>query len=164
MFEKMMQKESLLCNGARVPLLKAVTCFDRLECLFHDGPPEGDGSQVVDWLRDGCLGKPLTAEQKDRLKRELFINEQGEIDPVVKQIVLSSVRGRDCFLYIDSPFVEGFDHEFAKLLSAQDFMRMHFDSKDAAEKFLQDAISKPNAEVEKMLELITTSLSKTPEH
>ena len=124
----------LLASGATVPLREAVVHYTALVTFAGCNDGEWD---VLHLLRQACLGQPLDPGQRLALAREGLLDGAGKIEPVLREVVLASVRGQGRVLYIDCPFVTHLDRAVAEFEGARDVIRTHLDDPQVAREYLQ---------------------------
>lgn len=119
-----------LANGDAVPLWNARHWFEKLESYQKVQDAEWD---VVYHLRELCLGRTLEEEQIRSLAHEGFLSAEGAVDPVLRSVVLSSVRGEGRLLRLDPPYTDEVDRRIADYLSAQNILPSHLSNEEMEE-------------------------------
>jgi hypothetical protein len=125
MSESSSQRVATLANGEQVPLEEAAHYYGLIRGLLQEPYGEWD---VVYYLRQACLGEDLEEEHLRVLRSHQMLTSLDDVEPVLRAVVLASVRGEGRTLYLDSPFVTPHDRLVAGLLDAvNDLEREEFD-------------------------------------
>src|SRR5438874_1755212 len=107
-------REVLLASGARAPLLEVVSALMLIDS-FLAGSPQERG--LVAALRKGCLtDRPLPEPIARPLIEAGAVRDDRTVDPVVRQVVLTSVRGEGDGLTVVSPYTDPLDRAVSDLL------------------------------------------------
>lgn len=122
----------VLANGTRVPLQVAASNLKLLAEHLAVLDSEWD---VVYHLREVCLGRPLEPEQTRALVRERVLAPDGTVDPAMRAVVLSAVRGEGRVLHLESPFTDATDRALAEFLMSRDHILCYLDEADAKAVF-----------------------------
>jgi len=133
MSEDLTDRKVILANGDSVPLRAASLNYGRLQAAIEIADGEWEPLHL---LRRVCLGEDLDREQRVDLVRQRLLTEDGSVDPCMKSVVLSSVRGQDHQLFLDCPFTSAFDRALSEYLNSRDYVRAHAPDKQSAEAFL----------------------------
>ena len=119
---------AILANGDRVPLERAAFFLSLLDAYLHGHEAEWD---PVVLLRELSLGRDILPEQARSLEGEGLLEPDGTLDPVLRSVVLSAVRGEGVALRLDPPFTDPLDRTLAELLAAQEYIRSHLPPAEA---------------------------------
>lgn len=103
--------------------------YSILATYLHDSDQEWD---LIPLLRRLCLREEIDPVQLRALVRERLLRADGSVEPVLKDVVLSSVRGEDNLLRMESPFVNALDRVMGEYLLARGYLRCHLERDDAA--------------------------------
>jgi hypothetical protein len=128
-----------LANGERVPLAAAASKLARVTEYLAVPDSEWD---VVFYLREVCLGREIEPEQERALVRERLLEPDGRLDPVMRAVVLSAVRGVGRTLHIDSPFTDQVDRDIAEYLLARDGIRSALGTDEARAVLAYDPVQR----------------------
>jgi hypothetical protein len=112
----------VLANGGRVPLEVASANFALLNAYLAEPDSEWD---VVYYLREVCLGRPIDPEQTRALVHEKLLAPDGSVDPAMRAVVLSAVRGEGRVLHLASPFTDPTDRALSEFLTARDHIQSY---------------------------------------
>jgi hypothetical protein len=129
----------VLANGARVPLDVAATNLALITSYLADPDSEWD---IVNYLREVCLGRPIEPEQTLALVREQLLSPDGSVDSAMQAVVLSSVRGEGRLLHLVSPFTDPLDRAVAEFLMARDYIRSYLSPGEAKSVLEDDSVEK----------------------
>lgn len=132
-----LKRDIVLANGASVPLIRAAANFG---ILRESLAPHKEGWSSVALLRKVCFDQPIEDEQRQSLQSQGFLNHDGEVDPVMREVVLASLRGTEKQLYLDSPFTEDWDRTLADLLNAREEIRVHLSPHEASELLMDEPV------------------------
>lgn len=111
------EREVVLANGARVPLFAAAAAVALFEGLLA-GDQQERGLAFV--LRNCCLsGHPVPEPFAGPLIEMGAVGEDRGVDPTLRQVVLSAVRGERHALAVANPFTDPRDRAVAELLVAR---------------------------------------------
>lgn len=151
-------REVALANGDRLSLRDAVVKHMRLEAAIGLEEQEWE---VVYHLREVCLGRPIDPAPERFLIREGWLREDGTVDPALRSIALSSVRGEGRLLHLDCPYTDDLSRAIATFYAAREELLAKLDPADAHIVFEKsdleqriDAVRENNAE-DKTPELYT---------
>ena len=122
-----------LANGSVWPLEQVSACFGLLEALQADAATR---AQVYD-LRQACFGLDLAPERQAALARTSAVATDGAVSAVMKDVVLSSVRGEGTGVYLASPFTDTWDRSLHELRAATDRVRGRLPA-DEARRLIED--------------------------
>lgn len=109
-------RDTVLANGGRVPLADAVDHYDRLRAAVGADDNEWD---VLYHLRELALGRPVEDIVRRSFARDGLLDPDGELDATFRDVILSSVRGQDRVLHLDSPFTDSLDRSLAEYVTAR---------------------------------------------
>jgi hypothetical protein len=115
--EVLRDREAVLANGGHLPLADAVRWYDRLVTLVGADQTEWD---VLYSLRQLALGRQVDREPLGELVREGLATPDGRLDPGLRDVILSAVRGEDHRLRLESPFTDSLDRALAEFRGARD--------------------------------------------
>jgi hypothetical protein len=132
---ELFSKKVLLSNGATVSLSRAAILLSLLEDYVTSHIPPDREAMIA--LRRFCLGVPITDEARKLLIEERFLDKNGRVADDLKQIVLSSFKGQDYGLTIQSPFTESWDRIVAEMMILRDRVRYEI-GKDFADILLNE--------------------------
>jgi hypothetical protein len=124
------EREVQLSSGCRWPLSSVASSLGLLTSYLEDDSPEIRG--LVYSLRSLCLGQPLSEEQKNSLREQKLLSAADDVSPVLKDVVLTSVRGEDHALYLVSPFTNHWDRGLSDYLHGRDRILAKLDPRQAA--------------------------------
>lgn len=110
-----------LSTGEVVPLLSAARWLSHLSDCVRTPDDEWD---IVYHLRQACLGHPPAPEIMAALAADDFVTADGEVDPVVRAVVLAAVRGEGRALHLVSPFTEASDRMIANFVAAREYLEV----------------------------------------
>jgi hypothetical protein len=130
-------RSSLLATGVRAPLLNVAITLNALGTLLN-GPPTD--RQIVADLRRVCVeDSRFEGEVLARMQAEGFAERDGSVVPVVRTVVLASIRGEAKGLTLVSPFVEDLDRTLSDLIRVREDIRAIY-SQQEAEQLLLDTV------------------------
>jgi hypothetical protein len=132
-----LKRDIVLANGASVPLIRAAANFG---ILRESLAPDHEGWSSAALLRKVCFDQPIEEEQRQTLQTQGLLNQEGEVDPVMREVVLASLRGTGKQLYLDSPFTEDWDRTLADLLNAREEIRTHLNPHQASELLMDEPV------------------------
>jgi hypothetical protein len=72
----------------------------------------------------------------------LWLSADGELDPVVRAVVLAAVRGAGRVLHLSSPFTDENDRAVAEFISARDHIRCSLPDDEAQRLLAEDPLPK----------------------
>jgi hypothetical protein len=130
----------LLSNGSRVAFLKAVRLLSFLEELAQGD--SGDRA-LLQCMREASLGNPLPEKLTAQL-HEPWDARSVEQNLDLKALILSSVRGTQGTLHVDSPFTTFLDETMARTIISIDRVA-DLVGPEAAEAILRGAWPTPAA-------------------
>jgi hypothetical protein len=129
-----LDRTAQLATGAAVPLREAALHYS---ALLDFAAVRDDGEwDLLHLLRRACLGEPLDPGQRHALAREGLLDGEGGVNPVLRQVVLASVRGQDRGLYVDCPFVTALDRAVAEFEHSRQVIRTGVDDPQVATTYL----------------------------
>lgn len=110
-------RTAVLSNGSAVTLAEAVKWFDRLQ--------SAKDADDLEWeplyhLRQLALGKTIAPEAVQTFIRAGLLGSDGTLDNRFREIILSSIRGEDRDLHLESPFTEKLDRSLAEFVHARE--------------------------------------------
>jgi hypothetical protein len=123
---------AILANGDRLPLGIAVLHQMQLVGQMALQDLEWD---VVYHLREVCLGRSIDREPERFLIREGFLLEDGTVEPGLRSVVLSSVRGEERQLHLDSPFTDHVDRALAEFFGSREILLAHLPRGESQQLF-----------------------------
>jgi hypothetical protein len=129
MTEKLHRKEVRLSNGQTVSLAAASNYLDLLETFI--GSDDQDRHALYR-LRQVCLGDVMNEDDQQILKDNLLRKQDGTIDPELRAVVLSAVRGEGQALHLDSPFTNSWDRTVSNLYRSRAQIRLELGFDNAA--------------------------------
>jgi hypothetical protein len=121
------KREVVLANGDIVSLGDAVLHHMHLHAQLGLEEQEWD---VVYHLREVCLGRQIDPEPERFLVREGWLRKDRTVDPMLKSVVLSSVRGEGRLLHLDSPYTDSLDRALAQFFMAREQLLAQLDPAD----------------------------------
>lgn len=121
-----------LANGSTVPLGRAAAQLGILRSYLDLQDTEWD---AVYYLREVCLGRSIEPEQAQTLARARLLHPDGTVDPVLRAVVLSAVRGQGRVLHLDSPFTDPLDQALANYAHACNTIESYLDPEQARSFF-----------------------------
>lgn len=127
---------TLACGGV-VPIVRAAAFLSQLRSFLEHQDTEWD---VVYYLRELCLGRSIEPEQKRCLVREGLLSATGDLDPDLRSVVLSAVRGEGRVLTVSSPFTDAADRAVAEFLNARHYITCFLDEAEAKQLLAGDPI------------------------
>jgi hypothetical protein len=126
----------LLSSGARHPLGAVSACLGLLDSYLRDA----ESRQCVADLRLLCLGEPLPEDRRAELVRHSLLEADLTVSPVMKDVVLSAIRGEDQGIFLVSPFTSSWDRTMHNLSEAQGRIRSELPRREAETLLGQDII------------------------
>ncbi|MGL6075466.1 MAG: hypothetical protein ACRC8S_15025 [Fimbriiglobus sp.] len=141
------QKFISLANGDRVRLWDAATQLGILETYLHDSDDEE--WNLVPLLRQVCLGHKIDPDQTRALIRQELLLPNGTVEPVLKSVVLSAVRGEGQLLHLESPFTNPLDKAMAEYINSREFIRNSLSETEAKEFFAYDPVQEAYEKLKK---------------
>ena len=103
---------------------------------YHDNPDlEWD---VVYFLRELCLGRSVDKEPLQTLRQEGLIASDDGVDPVMKAVGLSAVRGEGRHLHVGSPFTDPKHRAVALFLHSKALIELLLPEADVAAVMSED--------------------------
>lgn len=122
----------VLANGDRLLLRVAAANYARL--ASHLAEPDSEWDMVF-YLREVCLGRPIDPEQTRALVHERLLAPDGTVEPAMRAVVLSAVRGEGRVLHLASPFTDATDRALAEFLTARNYVHSYLSDAEAQAVF-----------------------------
>lgn len=97
---------------------------------------------MVYLLRRACLGQAIDADHARALTGERLLRPDGTVEPVLREIVLSSVRGQGRLLHLDSPFTETLDRVMAEYIQSREYVRCSLPLREAEAFLASDPVER----------------------
>lgn len=129
-----------MSSGAQCNLMAASGHLGLLESHLEDD----QSRHLIYHLRQMCLGHNVDEHVKKELQESGLLEKNGMLHPVMKAVVLASVRGEDHALYVVSPFTNRWDRTLADYLQIRDDIRANL-SKQEADEILFEKDPVPDA-------------------
>jgi hypothetical protein len=112
---------ALLASGARVSLVSASVVLLLLDRMLNGTMATRN---LVIRLREACLTENVIPEAiLSKLTEEGFATSNGEINPLVKEIVRTAVRGEGSDLHLVTPFVSPWDRALSDFVISREKIR-----------------------------------------
>ena len=127
MNEDLINRPVILANGDQVPLDLAASAWREIRSCQDLLDLERD---TLYFLRQVCLGQQIEPDQERSLLRLGMLDENHGISPLLKSVVLSSVRGEGRILHVDSPFTNPLDQAIAEFIGSCDYLQSHLTETD----------------------------------
>lgn len=121
MSKELFLREMTLSNEDRVSLPLAASTLLMLDSFLSSAEPAR--RVAVFHLRETCLGRgDVSAGLKELLVGARLMNDKGKIDPQVRAVVLSAVRGDGHALTLVSPYTTHWDRTISDLITGGSLM------------------------------------------
>lgn len=115
LFGEFVDREVTLANGAVVPFLQAEGLYSHL--VSFASVPGSQELMLLGRLRAWCFGHSLSPEDLAQLQQADFVGKDGKLHPVLREVVLASLRGQGSSLYLDSPFTKHADRDVSEVMA-----------------------------------------------
>lgn len=140
-------KTAVISSGARLPLRGVSSSLALLGSLLGD---EGARPLVAD-LRRVCLGETIPPDRAAALCEGGLASAESGVRPILRAVVLASVRGTGSDLHLASPFTDRLDLALSDFLIARAHLVAELAHGKAVEALGEDAVGAELAEVRALL-------------
>lgn len=117
-------RHAILATGDDVLLAHAHHFYSLLRLRVAD---TADEWHVIYHLRELCLGKPVESDVLRHLKRIEMLGPDGDVDPTLRAVVLSAVRGQGKNIRLSSPFTDATDEALSEFFWNREYLLCSLD-------------------------------------